>query len=421
MIKPVFHFIISLVLISCATQPQNPTEKDNGNGINQETYDLTSKPRGVLSQASIERQWNAYKNSSECLMQSPSSQGEAIYIRDITDTNFLEKGLSRVFIKSEKSNACSVGALYTAPAPIVSLNLNMAYGERQSSVEYANGFFQSQSSFVRYMPEDVGERQRLKNAILEWARKKALSSGIQVTWGDQPVDWQVMTLILSIVTATSEITDDLNPEETVIVGKWLRSLVSKVGQSKWGSGRSDNKEYLKSYVLLLWALMVDDQKLTQKIIDIYKNAIHEIRPDGSFPNDSQRGGMGIDYNSKSASSLVLIASLLKQKKDIDLFSYSVDGRSIHNAVEHVVESIRDPSATNKKYAIRCPDSGDRWGSIERPSIHYISYSSGFLLVYASLYPEKPASIFIEERLGINRQYLRLSEIGGGAPLCQFKF
>ena len=419
--KKIIYSIIAIILSGCANQSHDLMGNENNIHIDQEGYDLSSKPPGVLSQISIERQWNAYKNSSECLMQTPPSRGESIYIKDITDAKFREKSLQSIFIKSEESTPCGNGASVPPPAPIISLTLDMTYGEQQRSVEYANKFFQYQSSFVRKLPNNSIEKIKLKNTILDWARNKALSRGIQVTWGDQPVDWQVMTLILSIVTATSEITDDLNPEETVIVGKWLRSLVSKVGQSKWGSGRSDNKEYLKAYILLLWAVMVDDQKLIQNIIDIYKNAIHEIRPDGSFPNDSQRGGMGIDYNSKSASSLVLIAALLKQKKDLDLFSYQVDDRSIHNVVEHVVESIKKPSNTNRKYAIRCPDSGDRWGSVEMPSTHYISYSSGFLLVYADLFPDKNTSLFIEEKFGGNRKFLHLSEIGGGAPLCQFKF
>ena len=45
---------------------------------------------------------------------------------------------------------------------------------------------------------------------------------------------------------------------------------------------------------------------------------------------------------------------------IDLFSYNVDGRSLHNGADFVIKSIKEPSKINSIYAISCPDGGDRW-------------------------------------------------------------
>ncbi len=44
----------------------------------------------------------------------------------------------------------------------------------------------------------------------------------------------------------------------------------------------------------------------------------------------------------------------------DLFSYNVDGRSLHNGADFVIKSIKEPSKINSIYAISCPDGGDRW-------------------------------------------------------------
>ena len=145
-----------------------------------------------------------------------------------------------------------------------------------------------------------------------------------------------------------------------------------------------------------------------------------MRPDGSFPIDSQRGAMGNNYTYFSTQSLTLIAALLKQKKNIDLFSYEVEGRSIHSAVEHVVQSIKDQSNTNKKYALPC-FSGDRWGSVDNPSHWFEKAAGGALSVYASIFPEKSSSIYIERKYAFEKKSLILSENGGGAPNCQFKF
>ena len=62
---------------------------------------------------------------------------------------------------------------------------------------------------------------------------------------------------------------------------------------------------------LIWGLMVNDLNAVQNSIYVVKLAVHDMRPDGSFPIDTQRGGMGIDYNRKSYGYLLMMASILK--------------------------------------------------------------------------------------------------------------
>ena len=423
MIKTILYSIIAITLSACAVQPYAEEINIDVTSKNQTQYDTTSIPHGVLSQGMIERQWNAYKTSSQCLSHN-GIESAAIKVLKLSDESLEKNTWNNIFIKTEKEQSCQIEVSMAKLSPLVALNPGPNYGDRQLSIDIANYWLYKQSSLVRYS-RSMEEKVKLKTTILDWAQQNALNKGIDEP-GRKFLDWQITTLIISLLTATGEVAEDFTPEERVIVGKWLNQLMIKVGQQQFQYS-SHNKEYLRAYTLLLWALMIDDVKLTQKVIDIYKNAIHEMRPDGSFPNDSQRGGMGLDYNSKSASSLVLIASLLKQKKNIDLFSYEVDGRSIHNAVEHVVFSIKEPSVANKKYAIRCPDAGDRWGSVEDPNISHQNKSSGgiagFLLVYASIFPERDSSKFIENKYGVRRNLLFSSfgEIAGGAPTCQFKF
>ena len=83
----------------------------------------------------------------------------------------------------------------------------------------------------------------------------------------------------------------------------------------------DNKAYLTSYITLIWGLMIDDLKAVQHSIDVVKLAVHDMRPDGSFPIDTQRSGMGLKYNSDSYGYLLMMASLLKDATGKDLFNY----------------------------------------------------------------------------------------------------
>ena len=96
----------------------------------------------------------------------------------------------------------------------------------------------------------------------------------------------------------------------------------------------------------------------------------------------------------------MISSLLKDKTGVDLFSYDVDGRSLHNGADFVARSIKEPSKINSIYAISCPDGGDRWGSIEKPSTNHIRKNkTTYLLVYVNKFPENKHSNYIIKKYG----------------------
>ena len=202
----------------------------------------------------------------------------------------------------------------------------------------------------------------------------------------------MMVLINSILTTTATIAENFDEKERQILGPWLNNLIKKVAKSKW-KDRQDNKAYQTSYITLIWGLMVNDLNAVQNSIDVVKLAVHDMRPDGSFPIDTQRGGMGIDYNNKSYGYLLMIASLLKDKTGIDLFSYNVDGRTLHNGADFVIKSIKEPSKINSIYAISCPDGGDKFGTIENPSTYFIEIATN-TMVYANKFPDYANSDFI---------------------------
>jgi len=202
----------------------------------------------------------------------------------------------------------------------------------------------------------------------------------------------MLVLINAILTTTATIAENFDEKERGIVGPWLNNLIKEVAKSKW-KDRQDNKAYQTSYITLIWGLMVNDLIAVQNSINTVKLAVHDMRPDGSFPIDTQRGGMGIDYNNKSYGYLLMMASILKDKTGQDLFSYNVDGRNLHNGADFVIKSIIEPSKINSIYAISCPDGGDRFGTIENPSTYFIEIATN-TMVYANKFPEYENSDFI---------------------------
>ena len=196
---------------------------------------------------------------------------------------------------------------------------------------------------------------------------------------------------------TAALSSDLSDADRLVIGPWLNRLVGKVASSHW-KDRADNKAYMTAYITMLWGLMVSDKKAVQQAVDVVKLAIHDMRPDGSFPIDSQRSGMGLKYSSDALGYLIMMSALIKTNSRLDLFAYTADGRSLDTGVAFMVQAVQNPSKTNKIYAIPCPGGGDTWGSITNPSLSFVETAT-YLAVYAQLNPTSEHTDFILSKYG----------------------
>lgn len=363
--------------------------------------DLVSEPEGVLSEKDQQRLWKAYTTAKVCLEHPAWGEQKPVAVRMYTAERFAATPWVSPFTRTAGSPLCKLEPGRLNPPPVISnIKLNEAYGERLFDVDTAAKWFRRLTTYERYSSDPVAH-QLLKQALVDWAKGDALGSGIRVSYGKKPIDYQMLVTIASILTATGEIAGDFTAEERAIVGPWMNGLVDVAAGSVW-QFRYDNKFYMARYVALLWALMVGDEATVQDVIFAYKLAIHDMRPDGSFPVDSQRGGMGLVYNAGSAGHLVNIAAALRTARGINLFDYAVDGRSVHTAVGYVVGAMQDPGTANARYAISCPDAGDRWGSIDEPSTFFLEESDSYLRNYATQFPERESSKAILAHLGPGR-------------------
>ena len=348
-----------------------------------EDLDLTSKPKKVLSKSKTKALWNAFRKAKECFEHPTYGEGFGYKLTKQKEDYFIKKEWITPFYKLSDEDKHKI-SLSRAPKPLEKIKLDESYGEELEEANFAMNYFQ-EAAYAGRASNNEENINKIKAVLLDWAQKDALRKGINVSWGKKPVDWQMMVLINSILTTTAVIADKLDAEERKILGPWLNNLVKKVAKSRW-KDRQDNKAYLTSYITMIWGLMINDLKAVQHSIDVVKLAINDMRPDGSFPIDTQRSGMGLKYNADSYGYLLMMASLLKDTTEQDLFKYNVDGRSLHNGADFVIKGIMDPSKTNQIYAISCPGGGDRWGSIEKPSKSFIK-SSTYLMVYVSKFPD----------------------------------
>lgn len=377
--------------------------------------DLVSEPDGILSERDTQRLWNAYKTAKECMAGPTYGEGYAYKLPLRDPEAFAAEPWTSPFTPVKGAPECSVPApALQTPKPMSVIVLDESDGERVETVDRAATWFRKTTNYYRYT-RDPAAFTLLRDALLDWAENDGLGKGIRVSWGQKPVDYQMMSTILAFTATVAEIAPELTADDRAVIGPWLQDLLKQVAASQWGQ-RQDNKQFMRTYTTMLWGLIIGDDRPVQEAIFTFKRAIHDMRPDGSWPFDSQRGGMGLSYNSAAASHIVMIATALKRARNIDLFSYEVEGRSVHTTVDWVVRTMQDPVGANRQYAIPCPDSGDRFGSIDNPNMYYRDVA-GYLLAYAELFPERASSQFIVD------YFKNLStpdeEKNAGTPSCQF--
>ncbi len=377
--------------------------------------DVSSEPAGVLSAAAEQKLWTAYKRAGVCFGGETYDRGSGLSVDLLPKSAFQERPWVSPFTPVRGAAQCRVApGNLVAPQPIRSVTLDERYGQQLTGVAAATSWFARLSTYARLTNDPVA-KSILRNALMSWATAGAFRDAIHVSWGQRPVDWQVMTAILAVLSASAEVSGDLSAADRAILGPWLNGLVKQAAASAW-LDREDNKAYMRAYIGLLWGLLAGDDKSIQNGISVYKLAIHDMRPDGSWPIDSQRSGMGLVYNAAATSYLVMIATALKQNRNVDLFGYQVQGRSIHTAVDFVAASIGDPSGVNQKYAIACPGGGDRWGSIAKPSLGFLDEAE-YLRLYASLFPDRESAKVIDAAFSARGPIM--SNWAGGSPACQF--
>ena len=353
-------------------------------------FDVVSTPRGVLSEAQTQRFWNVHKTSQECFQNPVYVRGQGIKVKIQDFESFQDNNWKNPF--TPKAPIQQGHTLYDQPPkPLVKTEIIDIYGAENRDIERAAEWFRFAALALRRGASE-GTKKQIAATLIAWASADALKNSMYRP-GSQTVDWQAMTLIVSILTTTAAISPELNDDDRVVIGPWLNKIVTKTAASQWD--RQDNKSYMAAYITTIWGLMTQDTDAVQAAIDVVKLAIHDMRPDGSFPTDSARSGMGLHYSSFATGHLVMMSALIYSNTQQDLFSYTVKGRSIHNAVNFILNGIKNPVITNKLYALPCPGGGDRWATIGDPELAF-TYTATYLQVYANLFQNSSVSDFIHD-------------------------
>ena len=197
-------------------------------------------------------------------------------------------------------------------------------------------------------------QKQLKKELLAHARNasfKSLSDDISVNRMIQP-----------LIVAYGHNQSIFSEKEQNEINTWLSDVIDtrmKFPQYAYYEKNLPlhNVNYRMNLNLMLLGIVSQDDRKINRAISTYKKAIKGMRDDGSFPNDSSRGGSSLNYQVDSLGTLITIAELAANQ-GYDLYAFGGD-KTIAKAVNFTIDATNDSSLIFL-YANSGPNADELW-------------------------------------------------------------
>jgi hypothetical protein len=240
--------------------------------------------------------------------------------------------------------ACNVAAGAVPPLPNViegqgSYTWEIVGSEKQTN-NWAKAFMRL-SSRAKVNPEDANDIAEL---LVSYANQKPLKWGKSKNSStDAEMMLAYMTLNVGMLAALDFYfhEDKMTPDERRAVSDWLSGMMRQLKSSRLGKIEVDNKSYMLAVMSYAHGLATDSKASKRAAISIFKQALRDMRRDGSMPQDARRGGSAIHYTNKAVANLVTLAELAAIDGE-DLYATRSGGKSLDLAINFLLRATIDP-------------------------------------------------------------------------------
>ncbi|MDE1160644.1 MAG: alginate lyase family protein [Acidobacteriaceae bacterium] len=198
---------------------------------------------------------------------------------------------------------------------------------------------------------DHKESECVLDALDRWAAADTLmnydAAADSEAWNQ--VGWTIASLSLSVSVIESDAELDVGKRKDVV--HWLhRACVRLISQKKIHGEQlvnENNLSYWRGLAATATGIITSDDQLFTYGLAQYERAIGQIDKDGSWPLEMERKELALHYQSFALEALVMIAELAK-RQGIDLYSYSVHGRTLSSAVAFLSSAMTKPEIAAKR-------------------------------------------------------------------------
>lgn len=279
------------------------------------------------------------------------------------------------------------------PLPFSKVNIDAnVYAQNDENVSNLRWFLVDINQYLGSAYADSIYREQLKKFLIKFAESNSLSEGLYTNWSatiteNTPVHFEILPLTLSLIHSFNYTQKLMTQDEKELVGNWLNKIVTTTIKSSWGGSRQDNKAYYRSQIALAWGVIIGDAELVKNSILIFKHAINEMRTDGSFVNESSRGGSANLYQSQATDSLISLATSLEENLGLPASSFEISAKTVWAAATRTLDAFENQVKIASQYGKSCESAS--YGSTAVPDIRWGNLQSiSFLRV--ALFRDAPS-------------------------------
>ena len=271
---------------------------------------------------------------------------------------------------------------------------------------------------------DAAATARLIRLLDRWARADALWGGDRRALNR---NYALDRTLLPTIVAFAAIRDraELAPPARQRIERWLGRLVgSRLPPPEDSITRRNNHHYLRGSVDMAWGALTGDDRLFRAGIAAYRDALGDLRTDGSLPLETARGARALWYQRHAIASLVVIAEIAGNQ-GVDLYALEENGRGLHDAVGFLLAAIERPdlvtayaAADDNPGVQRDPRDQDLSFLDQRGhDRHYMAWVE----IYAARFPDRSESRRLLALLAEHDPDFRpmIDDYSGGATTCLF--
>jgi hypothetical protein len=351
------------------------------------------------SQDSLEEKWYAIANANECFegFSYPDIMPVPNQNLDWNSATILGK----LYPYRSQNNFSFYGNIREKPKPFKTVQIDASiYVDDDENLIKTRDYLWDMLRAFDNENQSQSVSEELREFLIEFAQSDALAEGLFIGLGDGQdqgtVHYSVMWTTALFVHAFDLTARHMTLDERVLTGDWLNDLISAVLKSSWGGGsegnRQDNKAYYRSQIAMNWGIITGDASLVANAITMFKHAINEMRPDGSFPVESSRGGSSNLYQSIATGHIVGLAIGLNEHFGLPTLTFEKNNKTLWTAVSRVLDAVDDQVKIASEYGKSCP--GGSLGTIDNPDEDWPGdQNSSLVYLFAAYFRESPADVF----------------------------
>ncbi len=247
--------------------------------------------------------------------------------------------------------------------------------------------------------DDEDAVKAVRRNLLRWAKDEALTEFEDPE--NASMYYNLNRTLLPIIVNYAIVRNHpaFDEEDRQRIERWLGEIVWRRGPQRFydtdNQSSRNNHRYVSASVNMAWGALMGVDPLFQDGMRALLLALEDMNPDGSLPEEMERGDRALHYQRHAVMSLVAIAEMAAIQ-GYNLYALrGPEGQSIHRAVEFLADSLEDPRVLNARFeteGFEIEDPQDLHFLVQRGhDRHYMAW----LEPYRARFPDKESVHKIE--------------------------